>query len=111
MLRMVMCRCRPRPQAAAVLLGPRQVGKTTLALDLGVEWDAVSLDLERPNALARLGDVERFCELTSEKLLSLDEVHRTPDLFAVLRGIQGQARSRGSREEHPYRPWPHGDER
>ena len=34
-------------QAGVVLLGPRQVGKTTLAQDVGESCDAVYLDMER----------------------------------------------------------------
>jgi len=87
-------------QAAVLLLGPRQVGKTTLALTLAQEQAAVYVDLERPVDLAKLDDVEQFCELTKGQLLILDEVHRVPELFAPLRGIIDERRRAGRRTGH-----------
>ena len=82
---------------AVVLTGPRQVGKTTLALDIAHVRDSVYLDLERPRDLAKLHDIEQFCELNSEKLLILDEVQRIPDIFAPLRSIIDERRRKGKR--------------
>ena len=82
---------------AVVLTGPRQVGKTTLAHRIARERGAVYLDLERPRDLAKLADVEQFCEINAGKLVVLDEVHRLPGLFAPLRGIIDQRRRRGRR--------------
>ena len=48
--------------AAVVLLGPRQVGKTTLARQLGAQLDAVYLDLESPSDQARLSDPELYLQ-------------------------------------------------
>lgn len=70
-----------------MLTGPRQVGKTTLAFEIAEEREAVYLDLESPRDLAKITDIERFCELNADKLLVLDEVQRVPELFAPLRGI------------------------
>ena len=86
---------------AVVLTGPRQVGKTTLARELGGQRGAVYLDLERPSDLAKISDVEQYCEQTSETLLIFDEIHRAPALFAPLRGIiderrRAEARGRGA---------------
>ena len=82
------------------LLGPRQVGKTTLALtlaqDLG-EGGARYLDLESPADLARLADPEAYLEAQQGKLVILDEIHRMPELFTVLRGIVDQRRRAGLR--------------
>ncbi|MBU0481132.1 MAG: ATP-binding protein [Proteobacteria bacterium] len=80
---------------AVVLTGPRQVGKTTLALDIASGRNAVYLDLERPRDLAKLHDIEQFCELNAEKMLVLDEVQRLPDLFAPLRSIIDARRRAG----------------
>ena len=82
---------------AVVLTGPRQVGKTTLAHQIVRERGAVYLDLERPRDLAKLADVEHYCELNPDRLLVLDEVHRLPGLFAPLRGIIDERRRRGRR--------------
>ena len=82
---------------AVVLTGPRQVGKTTLAHRIASERDAVYLDLERPRDLARIADVEQYCEIHADKLLVLDEVHRSPGLFASLRGIIDRRRRSGRR--------------
>jgi hypothetical protein len=84
---------------AVVLIGPRQAGKTTLALDLveGMAEDAVYLDLERPADLARLADPERYLAAHEGRLVVLDEVHRTPGLFQVLRGIIDRRRRVGIR--------------
>lgn len=72
---------------AVILMGPRQVGKTTLALEVVRERAAVYLDLERPRDLAKITDIEQFCMLNANTLLVLDEVQRAPELFAPLRGI------------------------
>ncbi len=77
---------------AVVLTGPRQVGKTTLALEIADNIDCIYLDLERPRDLAKLHDVEQFCSLNDEKLIILDEVQRIPDLFAPLRSIIDERR-------------------
>ena len=77
---------------AVVLLGPRQVGKTTIALDwvdaLGDK--ALYLDLELPSAQRQLDDAEGFLLAQRGRLVVLDEVQRVPGLFAVLRGVIDQ---------------------
>ena len=72
-------------RAAVALLGPRQVGKTTLALDIATRIPAVYLDLERPSDLARLQDADRYFETVSDKLIILDEIQRLPELFPIMR--------------------------
>jgi uncharacterized protein len=83
---------------AVALLGARQVGKTTLALDLASSWPngALYLDLERPADRVRLDDADAFLR-SQHGLVVLDEVHRAPELFAVLRGVIDQRRRAGSR--------------
>lgn len=80
---------------AVVLTGARQVGKTTLAHQIAAERDAVYVDLERPSHLARLGDIEEYCDENAGRLLVFDEVHRAPGLFAPLRSIIDERRRSG----------------
>jgi len=73
---------------AVVLLGSRQVGKTTLALaEMARRGDAIYLDLELPSAQRQLDDPEGFLLAQRNRLVILDEVQRLPELFAVLRGV------------------------
>jgi predicted AAA+ superfamily ATPase len=46
---------------AVVLMGPRQVGKTTLVFDMAQKEGALYLDLERPSDLAKITDIDNFC--------------------------------------------------
>lgn len=82
---------------AVCLLGARQVGKTTLALAIAGQRDALYLDLESPRDRARLDDPEGYLEPHLDKLVVLDEVHRVPGLFPPLRGLIDRARRRGLR--------------
>ena len=86
-----------RRQAAVALIGPRQVGKTTLALQIAKEFGAFYLDLESPGDRARLTDPELFFAHLEDRLVILDEVHRTPMLFDTLRGViaKGRRKQRG----------------
>jgi predicted AAA+ superfamily ATPase len=71
---------------AVVLLGPRQVGKTTLARAVAaVRPQATMLDMERPSDRAALGQPELFFPAYRDRLLVLDEVQHVPQLFAALR--------------------------
>lgn len=72
---------------AVTLLGPRQVGKTTLAKSLGKETDSIYLDLENPEDLEKLSDAREYLLHHRGKLIILDEVQRLPNLFQVLRGL------------------------
>ena len=86
-----------RRQAAVALIGPRQVGKTTLALQIGKEKSAVYLDLEDSNDRAKLANPVLFLEAHENKLVILDEIHRIPGLFQTLRGVidKGRRRKKG----------------
>ncbi len=77
---------------AVALLGPRQVGKTTLALEVAKTVPNVYLDLESERDLAKLAQPELYLADHLDKLVILDEVHRAPGLFPVLRGLIDQAR-------------------
>ncbi len=72
---------------ALALLGPRQVGKSTLALDIVQHYPkSLYLDLERPDERQKvLSDPERFFELHKDKLICLDEIQRLPEVFTYLR--------------------------
>ena len=93
---------RLQESPAVVLLGPRQVGKTTLALQVSANWPAGStyLDLERPADRLRLDDADAFLRSQGSKLVILDEIHRMPGLFEILRGIIDERRRDGQRFGH-----------
>lgn len=82
---------------AVALLGPRQVGKTTLALAVSAGLDAVYLDLESAADRAKLTEPELYLQDHEDKLVILDEVHRLPELFPTLRGLIDAGRRRGRR--------------
>ena len=82
---------------AVGLLGPRQVGKTTLALEIGESRPAVYLDLESDADRAKLAEPELYLSNFENKLVILDEVHRVPNLFQNLRGLIDRGRRKGIR--------------
>ena len=83
---------------AVVLLGPRQIGKTTLARQIAAKLPgSVYIDLEDPGDAARLTDPERYLRQHSDSLVVLDEVQRMPGLFDVLRGQIDRLRREGRR--------------
>jgi predicted AAA+ superfamily ATPase len=84
-------------QAAVALIGPRQIGKTTLALLIAEKSNSLYLDLENPRDLAKLADPVAFLQQHENKLVILDEIHRLPGLFPVLRGIIDRGRRKGIR--------------
>ena len=96
---------------AVAILGPRQVGKTTLAHQVAAQHQSLKtaqvldlaqtaplyLDLELPTDLAQLSDPVAFFAAHSNRLVILDEIQRMPGLFAVLRGVIDQRRRAGAR--------------
>lgn len=82
-------------QAAVALIGPRQVGKTTLALEIGRARNALYLDLEDTDHRNRLAQPPLFLDNAADRLVILDEIHRMPELFAPLRGIIDRGRRQG----------------
>ena len=82
-------------QAAVALVGPRQSGKTTLALDVGDRYNAVYLDLEDRDDRNRLAEPVLFLEGVADRLVILDEIHRAPELFQTLRGVIDRGRRQG----------------
>lgn len=69
------------------IVGPRQVGKTTLskALINSIDKETIYLDLESPKDLNILSDAETFFERNQDKCIILDEIQREPHLFPILR--------------------------
>ena len=63
---------------AVALLGPRQVGKTTLAREIAKKRNSIYLDLESPEDLLRLRDPLSFLSGNSDKLVIVDEIQRAP---------------------------------
>ncbi len=84
-------------QAATALLGPRQVGKTTLALEIAKATKALYLDLQSNSDRTRLVDPKLYLRHYEDQLVILDEIHRVPDLFSELRGLIDEGRRRGLR--------------
>jgi predicted AAA+ superfamily ATPase len=86
-----------RRQAAVAIIGPRQVGKTTLALKIGETHDALYLDLEDKDDRNKLENPVLFLENLENRLVILDEIHRVPELFQSLRGIidRGRRKQKG----------------
>ena len=84
---------------AVALLGARQVGKTTLAHQIGRTCNSVYLDLESPDDLLKLRDPLSFLSEQSDKLVILDEIQHAPDLFKVLRGLIDKNRQAGRKGE------------
>jgi uncharacterized protein len=77
-----------RVHTVCAILGPRQVGKTTLAkmyIEQHFPQDAYFFDLENPIDLARLENPMLALESLPQQLIVIDEIQRRPDLFPVLR--------------------------
>ena len=79
------------------LLGPRKVGKTTLALNIAelIDKETVYLDLESDADIVKFSDAEAYLKRMYGKLLIIDEVQRKPELFRILRGIVDDRKRKG----------------
>lgn len=82
------------------VLGPRHVGKTTLAKSIAVDKPIVYIDLERPSDLAKLEDPELFLTAHRGSLVVLDEIQRLPNVFPLLRSLVDERREHGKRAGH-----------
>ena len=80
---------------AVAILGSRQVGKTTLALEIAKGQPSIYLDLENPEDIQKLRDPAHYLGLHADKLVILDEIQRYPDLFMSLRGVIDAGRREG----------------
>ncbi|MEB2784874.1 ATP-binding protein [Algoriphagus persicinus] len=86
-----------------VILGPRQVGKTTLALEFAkplLDKPVHYLDLELDSDLAKLDDAESYLRRFENQLLVIDEVQRKPDLFRIIRGLVDIRKRAGEKAGH-----------
>lgn len=77
------------------MLGARQVGKTTLALEIAESRPAVYLDLESPADRGRISEPELYFADHADELVILDEIHRAPGIFEALRGTIDRGRREG----------------
>jgi len=84
-----------RRSASVALMGPRQVGKTTIALNISESSAAVYLDLEDRLDLQKIQDINAFHMENRDRLIIMDEVQRVPQIFSSLRGIIDKERRRG----------------
>lgn len=82
---------------AVAVVGPRQVGKTTLAREYNhtLKKDAEYLDLENPADVKKLSDPQLFLDEYSDRCVILDEVQRMPQLFPLLRYLIDKKRKPG----------------
>lgn len=78
-----------RTHPICAILGPRQVGKTTLARDYVEQYYGIKnahfFDLEDPEDLARLENPKLALEGIQKELIVIDEIQRVPELFPILR--------------------------
>ena len=82
---------------AVALLGPRQVGKTTLAQLIAGHRKGVYLDLESAKDRGKLSDPVHYLSAHEDKLVTLDEIQFVPTLFQELRGLIDHGRRQGKR--------------
>jgi uncharacterized protein len=71
------------------IVGPRQVGKTTLVKQIigNESSDYIYLDLEDPADYNRLSDAFSFFNQFNAKTFVIDEVQRRKELFPILRSV------------------------
>lgn len=76
------------------IVGPRQVGKTTLAKQIMVQVDrpTLYLDLEIQSDLFKLNDAELFLSQYADYLVVIDEVPFKKELYPLIRGLVDQHR-------------------
>jgi len=79
----------------AVIVGARQIGKTTLAQKLAetINKESIYLDLELPSDKNKLQNAELYFSYNRSKCIILDEVQRDKQLFPLLRSMVDQDRS------------------
>jgi predicted AAA+ superfamily ATPase len=82
---------------SVTLVGPRQVGKTTIALNISDTTPSIYLDLESRIDLEKVRDINAFHDDNRTKLIILDEVQRLPEVFTQLRGIIDKERRKGNK--------------
>ena len=93
-------RNRLQNNPSVALMGPRQVGKTTLSFNISESIPSVYLDLENRTDLLKVQNIEAFHRENSDKLIILDEVHRLPEVFTPIRGLIDSERRKGNKTGH-----------
>jgi uncharacterized protein len=85
--------------SSVALLGPRQVGKTTLAHTIAERRGsgALYLDLERAQDRRQLDDPDAFLAAHTDKLIIMDEIQRVPEIFTSLRSAIDDRRRMGEK--------------
>ncbi|MEP6794475.1 MAG: ATP-binding protein [Saprospiraceae bacterium] len=84
---------------SVVLIGPRQIGKTTLARQIAIDFPSIYIDLEKGTDRLKISDIHSFHEVNKDKLIILDEVQLAPEIFAELRGIIDEQRRAGHKNK------------
>lgn len=82
---------------SVALIGPRQVGKTTIAFNISETTPSIYLDLESSLDLQKVRDIVSFHNANKDKLIILDEVQRLPEVFSPIRGIIDKERRKGNK--------------
>ncbi|MFN8692715.1 MAG: ATP-binding protein [Cyclobacteriaceae bacterium] len=84
---------------AVAILGPRQVGKTTLALSIAASLSPppTYLDLQSPTDVAKLSEPELYLESHTDRTVILDEIQRMPEFFSILLGVIDKRKRAGQR--------------
>jgi predicted AAA+ superfamily ATPase len=79
------------------IVGPRQVGKTTLVKEMinQIDKKCMYLDLELPEDFSKLQDPQIYLEQHEDKCVILDEIQRIPDMFRNLRSLIDRRRDPG----------------
>lgn len=83
--------------SAVAILGPRQVGKTTLARDIVDQRDSIYLDLEPEEDRHKLINPTYYLRQHQNRLVVLDEIQRVPEIFQPLCGLIDENRRQGHR--------------
>ncbi len=86
---------RLKHNASVVLIGPRQIGKSTLAREIAKTKDALYLDLDNPKNRSRAREISLLVEQNPKRLIILDEIQHTPEIFSEIRGIIDENRRNG----------------
>jgi uncharacterized protein len=76
------------------IIGPRQVGKTTLAKSIrkSLSKPSIYLDLELEEDVVRLQNAQTYLQSHQDKCVIIDEIQLMPRLFPLLRALIDQDR-------------------
>ncbi|WP_339702392.1 ATP-binding protein [Algoriphagus aquimarinus] len=77
------------------IVGPRQVGKTTLAKQSLDDLNAIYLDMEKNSDISKLNDAELFFSQNQDKTIILDEIQHQPSIFPLIRAVIDENRKPG----------------